>query len=103
VWEEKIMYIFITVSREKINECLEKMLKLMAVFFFWLRQDLHDLSSWKGIEPQATSGKAPSPKHYWKFPKATFFVCVCVCVCVCEILLCHLFRKPWSVLATQAG
>ena len=76
------MYIFISVSREKINECLEKMLKLMAVFFFWLRQDLHDLSSWKGIEPQATSVKAPSPKHYWKFPKATFFVCVCVCVCV---------------------
>ena len=28
------MYIFISVSREKINECLEKMLKLMAVFFF---------------------------------------------------------------------
>ena len=27
------MYIFISVSKEKINECLEKMLKLLAIFF----------------------------------------------------------------------
>lgn len=44
-------YIFISVSREKINECLERMLKLIAIFFFGCAETYMILVPGKGLNP----------------------------------------------------